>query len=253
MLSVMNSSNPTLSPKVFEAEVVTNAPAMTLQGTINKSVTLLALLLVAAFFTWNKAHAAVGAMNAGALMPWVYGGLIAGLVLCVVTCFKREWSPVTAPLYALAEGLVLGGISAVYEMQFHGIVMQALLLTTGTLLGMLGLYTMRIIRPTEKFMMGVCAATAGIALTYLIGWILSMFGVKMGFLYGNGLFSIGFSIVVVIVAALNLVMDFAVIEQGVENRAPKFMEWYAGFGLLVTLVWLYLEILRLLSKFARRD
>ena len=122
------------------------------------------------------------------------------------------------------------------------------------LLGMLALYTMRIIQPTQKFMLGVMAATGGIALTYIIGMVLSLFGVKMDFLYRNGLFGIGFSIVVVIVAALNLILDFATIEQGVQSRAPKYMEWYAAFGLLVTLVWLYLEILRLLSKFAsRRD
>lgn len=249
MLPGMNSSNPTLSPAVFAADVSATGGTMTLQGAINKSAILLGLLCLSATFAWQKAAA-----NPASAMPWVIGGLIAGLVLCLVTCFKREWSPVSAPLYALAEGLVLGGVSAVYELQFHGIVMQAVLLTVGTLLGMLALYTMRIIQPTKKFMLGVFAATAGIALTYFVGMILSFFGVKMGFLYGNGLFGIGFSVVVVIVAALNLIMDFATIEQGAQLRAPKYMEWYAGFGLLVTLVWLYLEILRLLSKLAsRRD
>ena len=245
----MNSSNPTLSPKVFANEVAAGGQAMTLQGAVNKCAILLGLLLVSAMFVWQKAAA-----NPESAMPWMMGGLIAGLVLCLVTCFKQVWSPVTAPLYALAQGLALGGISAFYEAQFNGIVMQAVLLTSGTLLGMLALYTMRIIQPTRKFMLGVMAATGGIALTYIIGMVLSLFGVKMGFLYGNGLFSIGFSVVVVIVAALNLIMDFATIEQGVQNRAPKYMEWYAAFGLMVTLVWLYLEILRLLSKFAgRRD
>jgi uncharacterized YccA/Bax inhibitor family protein len=245
----MNSSNPTLSPKVFSAEGSTDAQPMTIQGAINKSLILLGLLCLSAFYVWEKA-----ATNPASATPWIIGGLIAGLVLCLLTCFKRVWSPVTAPLYALAEGLVLGGVSAAYEAQFHGIAMQAVLLTTGTLLGMLALYTMRIIQPTQKFMLGVFAATAGIALTYLIGMVLSLFGVKMGFLYGNGLFGIGFSFVVVIIAALNLVMDFAVIEAGAQSRAPKYMEWYSAFSLLVTLVWLYLEILRLLSKFAsRRD
>jgi uncharacterized YccA/Bax inhibitor family protein len=222
---------------------------MTLQGAVNKCAILLALVIVPGFFVWQKT------MNdSAAAMPWVFGGLVVGFILCLVTCFKRAWSPVTAPLYAAAEGLVLGGVSAIYEQQFHGIVMQAVLLTVGTLLAMLALYTMRIIQPTRKFMLGVFAATAGIALTYLIGMVLSLFGVQMGFLHGNGLFGIGFSIVVVIVAALNLILDFATIEQGAQNRAPKYMEWYAAFGLLVTLVWLYLEILRLLSKFAsRRD
>jgi len=222
---------------------------MTLQGAVNKCAILLALVCVPGILVWQKTM-----NNPAAAMPWVIGGLIAGLILCLVTCFKQVWAPVTAPLYALAEGLVLGGVSAIYEQQFHGIVMQAVLLTVGTLLAMLALYTMRIIQPTRKFMLGVFAATAGIGLAYLIGIVLSLFGVRMGFLYGNGLFGIGFSVVVVIVAALNLILDFATIEQGVQSRAPKYMEWYAAFGLLVTLVWLYLEILRLLSKFAgRRD
>ena len=239
----MNSSNPTLSPSIFQNAGTSDNP-MTLQGTVNKTGVLLALLFATAMFTWRMGAAA---------MPLVWGGFFIGLIACLVTCFKKEWSAVSAPVYALAEGLVLGGISAMYEAQFHGIVLQAVLLTVGTLLGMLALYTMRIIQPTQKFMMGVAAATTGIALTYFIGFILSMFGVQMGFLYGTSLFSIGFSVVVVIVAALNLIMDFAMIDQGVRDRAPKYMEWYAGFGLLVTLVWLYLEILRLLSKLARRD
>ncbi|MCE9520793.1 MAG: Bax inhibitor-1/YccA family protein [Verrucomicrobia bacterium] len=243
----MNSTNPALSVKAFSESVTGNDQPMTVQGAVNKCAILLALVCVPGFFVWQKAMATPGSAT-----PWVWGGLITGLVLCLITCFKREWSPVTAPLYAIAEGLALGGISAMYEMQFNGIVTQAVLLTVGTLLAMLALYTMRIIQPTQKFMLGVFAATAGIALTYLIGMVLSLFGVKMGFLYGNGLFGIGFSIVVVIVAALNLILDFATIEQGAQNRAPKYMEWYAAFGLLVTLVWLYLEILRLLSKFASR-
>lgn len=245
----MNSSNPALTVKAFSESVAGTDQPMTLQGTVNKCAILLALVCVPGFFVWQKVMS-----NPGTAMPWVIGGAIAGFILCLVTCFKSVWAPVTAPLYAVAEGLVLGGISAIYETQFHGIVMQAVLLTIGTLLAMLALYTMRIIQPTQKFMLGVMAATGGIALTYFIGMVLSFFGVKMGFLYGNGMFGIGFSIVVVIVAALNLILDFATIEQGVQNRAPRYMEWYAAFGLLVTLVWLYLEILRLLSKFAsRRD
>ncbi len=245
----MNSSNPTLSVKAFSESVAGNDQPMTLQGAVNKCAILLALVCVPGFFIWQKVLS-----GSASATPWVWGGVITGFVLCLITCLKREWSPVTAPLYAVAEGLALGGISAMYETQFNGIVMQAVLLTVGTLLAMLALYTMRIIQPTQKFMLGVFAATAGIALTYIIGMVLRLFGIEMGFLFGNGLFGIGFSIVVVIVAALNLIMDFATIEQGAQNRAPKYMEWYAAFGLLVTLVWLYLEILRLLSKLAsRRD
>ncbi len=243
----MNSSNPTLSEKAFNSVGVDDANPMTLQGTVNKSAMLLAFVLLPAYYTWHQFMS-----NPAGAMPWIWGGLIGGLVFCLVTCFKKEWSSVTAPLYAVCEGLLLGAISAMYEVHYHGIVLQAVLLTTGTLIGMLGLYTTGIIQPTQKFMMGVFAATAGIALTYLIGMVLSLFGIRLGFLYGNSWFSIGISFVIVIVAALNLIMDFAVIEQGVRSRAPKYMEWYASFGLLVTLVWLYLEILRLLSKFASR-
>ncbi len=246
---MMNSSNPTLSENSFNSVGVDNANPMTLQGTVNKSAFLLALVLLPAYFTWQKFMT-----DSTAAAPWMWGGLICGIIFCLITCFKKEWSAVTAPLYAVSEGLLLGALSAMYETQFHGIVLQAVLLTTGTLFGMLGLYTTRIIQPTKKFMMGVFAATAGIALTYLIGMVLSMFGIRLGFLYGNGWFSIGISFVIVIVAALNLIIDFGVIEHGVASRAPKYMEWYASFGLLVTLVWLYLEILRLLSKLAsRRD
>lgn len=244
---MMNSSNPTLTEKAFDSVGVDNANPMTLQGTVNKSAMLLALVLLPAYYTWHQFMS-----NPAGAMPWIWGGLIGGLVFCLVTCFKKEWSAVTAPLYAVSEGLLLGAVSAMYEVQFHGIVLQAVLLTTGTLIGMLGLYTTRIIQPTKKFVMGVFAATAGIALTYLIAMVLSMFGIKLGFLYGNSMFSIGISFVIVIVAALNLIIDFGVIEHGVQTRAPKYMEWYASFGLLVTLVWLYLEILRLLSKFASR-
>ena len=160
----------------------------------------------------------------------------------------------TGSIYAIAEGLFLGAISAVYEAQFHGIVLQAVMLTIGVLLAMLGLYTTRIIQPTQKFMMGVFAATAGIALVYLVTIVLGFFHINVPFIHSNGLMGIGFSVFVVIIAALNLIIDFGVIEQGVAARAPKYMEWYSGFGLLVTLVWLYLEILRLLSKLAsRRD
>jgi uncharacterized YccA/Bax inhibitor family protein len=161
---------------------------------------------------------------------------------------------VTAPIYALLEGLVLGGVSLIFNSKWNGIALQAAMLTFGTLFAMLAAYRSGFIRATEKFKMGVVAATGGICLMYLVGWILSMFGMNMSFLYGNGMLSIGISVVVVVVAALNLVLDFDLIEQGAAVGAPKYLEWYSGFSLLVTLVWLYIEILRLLAKLnSRRD
>ena len=222
---------------------------MTIQGAVNKSTILLALAIFSAAFTWNRF-----AENPGSVMPMVLIGSIGGLIMAMITCFKKEWSPVTAPIYALLEGLVLGGISALYNMQTHGIVLQAAMLTFGTLFAMLFAYRAGLIRATEKFKAGVIAATGGIFLLYMVSWILSLFHVNLSFMQGGGMLSIGISVFVVVIAALNLVLDFDVIEQGAKLGAPKYLEWYAGFGLLVTLVWLYLEILRLLAKLnSRRD
>ena len=180
-------------------------------------------------------------------------GLIGGFVMAMVTIFKKEWSPVTAPIYALLEGLVLGGISAVLELRFPGIAMQAVALTFGTLIALLLAYSSGLIQATEHFKLGIIAATGGIAVFYLATVVLGFFGVQMfAPVYGAGPIGIGFSIFVVIIAALNLILDFDFIENGVRAGAPKYMEWYGAFGLMVTLIWLYLEILRLLSKLRRR-
>lgn len=244
----MTTSNPTLNQDTF-LSAGSSANPMTLQGTVNKTGILLALVIIPALYTFGQTTT-----NPGGATVWMIAGLIVGLIAALVTTFKMEWAPVTAPIYAIAEGLALGGISAMYNLQFHGIVIQAVMLTVGVLGLMLGLYTTRILQPTQKFMMGVFAATGAIALTYLVSMVLGFFGISVPFIHSNGLFGIGFSVVVVIVAALNLIMDFGIIEGGIRARAPKYMEWYGGFSLLVTLVWLYLEILRLLSKLAsRRD
>jgi uncharacterized YccA/Bax inhibitor family protein len=240
-------SNPTLTENTFTSAGAGVANPMTLQGTINKTGMLLALVIAPALYTWQQTME-----NPGSATPWLIGGLIAGFVLCLITVFKQTWSPVTAPLYAIAEGLALGAISAMYEKSFHGLVLQAVMLTVGVLGMMLALYTMRILQATEKFMMVIVAATGAICLTYLVTMVLGFFHIQVPFIHGNGLMGIGFSIVVVVVAALNLIMDFGLIESGVNSKAPKYMEWYAGFSLLVTLVWLYLEILRLLSKLSSR-
>jgi uncharacterized YccA/Bax inhibitor family protein len=185
-------------------------------------------------------------------MQWILIGAIAGFVVALITIFNKKVAPFTAPLYAVCEGVFLGAVSSMFEKQFPGIVFQAILLTFGTLGSLLLAYTSRLIKVTENFKLGVVAATGGVALFYLVSMIMGFFGVQMPMIYGSGLVGIGFSVVVVIIAALNLVLDFDFIEQGAEQGAPRYMEWYAAFGLVVTLVWLYLEILRLLSKLNRR-
>jgi uncharacterized YccA/Bax inhibitor family protein len=243
----MRTSNPTLNDSTFAGAEIGSAKPMTLQGTVNKTAVLLGLVFVAAVFTWQKALE-----NPAAAMPWMWGGAITGLILCVVTCFKKEWAAVTGSLYALAEGLFVGALSALYEMQFQGIVLQAALLTFGVLLGLLAAYSMGFIKATENFKLGVVAATGGIFLVYLVTVVLGMFGINVPYIHESGLVGIGFSVFVVVIAALNLVLDFDFIENGCTHGAPKYMEWYAAFGLLVTLIWLYIEILRLLAKLAAR-
>lgn len=216
---------------------------MTIQGAVNATLVLGVLLLISGSYGWSQASS-----NPTGAMTLLMGGCIGGLILGMATAFKPTWAPISAPLYALAEGLVLGTISAIYEKQTQGIALQAALLTACTLLGLLGAYRSGLIRATENFKLGVFAATAGIALAYLLMFVVGLFGVKMSFLHDSSPLSIGISLVVVVVAALNLVLDFDFIEEGAKQGAPKHMEWYAAFGLLVTLVWLYLEILRLLAK-----
>lgn len=190
--------------------------------------------------------------NVAVVSPWMIGGVIGGMIAAFATIFKKEWAPVTAPIYAVLEGLFIGGISSLMELQFSGIVIQAAALTFGTLAMMLFLYQTGLIRATERFRLGVIAATGAVALVYFVSIVLSFFGVNASMIYGNGLMGIGFSLVVVGIAALNFILDFDFIETGVRYRVPKYMEWYAGFALMVTLIWLYVEFLRLLSKLRER-
>jgi uncharacterized YccA/Bax inhibitor family protein len=248
----MRTANPALNGNTFGRPAYASAASsgrMTINGTVNKTGVLLVILLIPATWIWGQVY---GAWQSPAAGPLMMGGLIGGLVFALVTIFKKEWSPVTAPLYAACEGLVLGGISALMEMKFPGIVIQAVALTAGTLLCLLLAYRSGLIRATENFKLGIVAATGAIAMIYLTSFILGFFGVRIPFIHENGLIGIGFSLVVVVIAALNLVLDFDFIEQGAEHGAPKYMEWYAAFGLMVTLVWLYLEILRLLAKLNSR-
>jgi uncharacterized YccA/Bax inhibitor family protein len=184
--------------------------------------------------------------------PWMVAGVLGGFVVAMVTIFKKEWSPVTAPIYALLEGLALGGISAAMELRYPGIAIEAVGLTFGTLFVLLLAYRSGLIPVTQKLRMGIVAATGGIAVFYLMEMVLGIFGIHFAAINGSGLIGIGFSLFVVAIAALNLVLDFDFIESGVQAGAPKYMEWYGAFGIMVTLVWLYIEILRLLSKLNNR-
>jgi uncharacterized YccA/Bax inhibitor family protein len=248
-MALFKTSNPALRPKTFES-VQTGADAalaMTVQGTVNKTGILLTVAAVCATYTWNAFHT-----NPGESVAWLLVGLIGGFIVALVTIFKKEWAAFTAPLYAVLEGLMLGSLSAMFEASYPGIAIQAVGLTMGTLLAMLIAYSSGLVKATENFKMGVIAATGGIALVYLATMGLGLFGVHIPYIYDSGAVGIGFSLFVVVIAALNLVLDFDLIETGVAGGAPKYMEWYCAFALLVTLVWLYLEILRLLSKLRRR-
>ena len=251
----MRSGNPALKESTFldlgSGTVVSRADgAMTLNGTINKTGLLLLLAVITAAFAWNQVEITAEGMTGGL---YVWGGLIGGFILAMVTVFKKQWAPVTAPMYALVEGFFLGGISAVFEAKYPGIAFQAVLLTFGTLFALLMAYRSGLIKATENFKLGVVAATGGIALVYLATIVLGFFGIDIPMIHDNGIVGIGFSLFVVVIAALNLVLDFDFIESGVEAGAPKYMEWYGAFGLMVTLVWLYIEFLRLLSKLQSRN
>ncbi|MGA2350290.1 MAG: Bax inhibitor-1/YccA family protein [Terracidiphilus sp.] len=256
-MALMKTSNPALNGKIFEnlpgaryGGVIDETTRMTLNGTVNKTGILLLCAVGTAWWTW---HLFLQSHDMADVAPWMILGVFGGLILALVTTFKREWSPVTAPIYALLEGLVLGGISALMELRYPGIAIQAVGLTFGTLFVLLLAYRSGLIPVTQKFRMGIVAATGGIAVFYLLEIVLGFFGIQFTSINGSGLIGIGFSLIVVAVAALNLVLDFDFIERGVEVGAPKYMEWYGAFGIIVTLVWLYLEILRLLSKLRSRN
>ena len=243
---MIKSSNPALGEKTFDrlASGYTGAEQMTINGTINKTLVLLILVTVPALWVWDM----FAKSGMQAVTVWMYGGLIGGLVFALITIFKKTWAPYTAPVYAILEGLVIGGISAYAESQFKGIVFQAVALTFGTLLSLLVAYRSGVIKVTEKFRLGVVAATGAIFLVYIVSMVIGFFGVSVPLIYSGGTIGILFSLFVVVIAALNLVLDFDFIEQGAEQGAPKYMEWYGAFGLMVTLVWLYIEFLRLLTK-----
>ena len=254
-MSLFKSGNPALSEKRFRDTVLDNVVtydnAMTVKGTLQKFGFLFLMTMGTAFYSW-KEYA-----EGGNVVPLIIGGAVGGLVIAIVLMFKKEWSPYLAPLYGLCEGLFVGAISAYYSAAFAAkapnIVVNAVGLTFGTAIAMYLLYSFRIIQATQKFKAVIFTATAGIAIFYLITFVLSFFGIQIPFLHEGSLLGIGFSLFVVAIAALNLILDFDMIEQGAALGAPKYMEWYGAFGLLVTIVWLYLEILRLLSKLSSRN
>jgi uncharacterized YccA/Bax inhibitor family protein len=241
----MATANPAMNEAVYRraGRAFADARVMTIQGTVVKTAILLLILMAVAVYTWSQAIAG---------SPLAYGSLmvgsIGGFVVALLTIFFPKAAPFTAPIYAALEGLVLGAISAVFERMYPGIAIKAVGLSIGVLAIMLFVYGTGIIRVTEKLKIGIVAATGAICLVYLVDIVASFFGTRLPFIHESGFLGIGFSLFVVVIAALNLVLDFDFIERGVNMQAPKYMEWYGGFSLLVTLVWMYLEILRLLAK-----
>jgi uncharacterized YccA/Bax inhibitor family protein len=219
---------------------------MTLQGAVNKTLILTSLLVVTAAAAWKLVE-----VSPAAFAPLLIGSMIGGLLLVLASCFRPTWSPVVAPAYGVVEGVFVGVISARYAALHEGIVLQAALLTVGILFALLFAYQSRLIKATENFKLGIVAATGGICLVYLLTIVLGLFGVQIPYIHQGGVIGIGFSLFVVVIAALNLVLDFDFIENGVAMGAPKYLEWQAALGLLVTIVWLYVEILRLLAKMRR--
>jgi uncharacterized YccA/Bax inhibitor family protein len=255
-MALMKTSNPALGNDTFSnlssaryGGMIDEATQMTLNGTVNKTGILLVCAIATAAWTW---HLFLQSRDMATVAPLMLVGVVGGLIFSLVTIFKKEWSPVTAPIYALLEGLVLGGLSAVMDLRYPGIAIQAVGLTFGTLFVLLLAYRSGLIQVTQKFRLGICAATGGIMIFYLLEMVLGFFGIQFTTINGGGFIGIAFSLFIVAIAALNLVLDFDFIERGVQYGAPKYMEWYGAFGIIVTLVWLYLEILRLLSKM-RRD
>ena len=255
-MNLIKSSNPALSEKKFTSTVLDGMldreNAMTIRGTLNKFGFLFLMVLGTSFYSW-KEYA-----EGGNVLPLVIGGAIGGLVLAIIISFKTEWAPYLAPLYALCKGLFVGAVSAMFQYAFAesapNIVINAVGLTFGVAISMYLLYTFRIIKVTEKFRSVLIMATVGIMLFYVLVWVMRMFGFQdMPFLHEGSVFGIAFSLFVVTIAALNLLLDFDMIEKGVEMGAPKHMEWFGAFGLIVTIIWLYIEILRLLSKISGRD
>ncbi len=247
---IARSANPGLNKKTFSLvrDFAQRDNLMTLQGTVNKTGIMLFLALISAMWVWRQFFV----FESSQISLYLWGGAIGGFIAAMIAIFKPTTAPIVAPIYALLEGLFLGGISSIMEARFPGIVIQAVGLTFGTLFALLFAYKSGLIKATENFKLGVTAATGGIFMIYMASFILGFFGMNVPFIHSNGIIGIGISGFIVVIAALNLVLDFDFIEHGVEQGSPKFMEWRAALGLMITLVWLYIEILHLLSKLRSR-
>ena len=242
------TGNPALNSKAFASQSNSRRGAemlevMTIKGTVDKTAIGLFLLVFSAYYTFSPD-----------MTYFIPIGVFGGLIVAIITIFKKEWSPITVPIYAILEGLALGSISYIFNATYEGIVVQAIGLTIAILASLLLAYRSGIIKATENFKLGIFAAIGGIFLLYLASFIMSFFGEGISLLssQNSSMMSIGLSLVIIVIASLNLVIDFDFIEEGAEKGAPKYMEWYGAFGLLVTLIWLYLEILRMLAKLKNR-
>ena len=247
----MRSSNPAMTGKIFEkaGTATSGSSVMTINGTINKIGLMLLMVIAAGAYTWNMVMEA----DPGRAGTLAMVGAIGGFIMALVTIFRPKSAAITAPIYAILEGLFLGAISAILNARYPGIAFQAVLLTIGTLFTMLFLYRSGYIRATPRFRRGVMMATGAVFFAYIISWIMSLLGMPIGFMHSAGPLGILINLVIIVIAALNLIMDFDFIEKGSQMGAPKYMEWYGAFGLIVTLIWLYIEFLRLLSRFAGRN
>jgi uncharacterized YccA/Bax inhibitor family protein len=250
-MALFKSGNPALTKDTFSKAGIATAgtDAMTLEGTVHKTAILLLAVLVPAFYTWNLYYQSQDMqLITNLLWTGCIGGLVAGFIIVI----RPQWSPFLSPVYSILQGLCLGGLSAIMNAAFPGIVIQALTLTFGICGIMLLIYKLKIIKPTENFKLIVASATGGIALYYVLSIGLSFVGIQLPLIHESSTAGILFTLFVIVIASLNLVVDFDFIEEGVANKAPKYMEWYGAFGLMVTIIWLYLEILRLLAKLRKR-
>ena len=244
-------SNPELNEKYLESEKALESAPMSVVGAINKTVILLICLLVPAIYTFSLVFA--GFMDKAQLLTM--GGALVGFIIALVMIFSRKPNlfKYLAPAYAVAEGFFVGGISAFFEASWTGIVLQAIIATLVTVFFMLALFRAKIIRATEKLRSVIVLSTVSVAAIYIIQMIASAFGRSIPQIFTASPIGIGFSIFVVVIAALNLILDFDFIQKGEENMLDKEYEWYGAFGLMVTIVWLYIEMLKLLAKLSSRE
>ena len=238
------SGNPVLTSKAFSIKD-DYADKMTIEGTVNKTFLLLTLVMGSGYFAWNYLYASFYLLAPAGILAFIF---------MILIIFNKKLIAYFAPLYAISQGITMGMFSYYLNTLYEGIAITAMSYTFCILFGLLSIYRLGLIKPTENFKLGVGAATLGIFLLYLANFIMERFGAGIPLLDINNtsMFSIGFSVFVIFIAAMNLVVDFDFIEEGAEKGAPKYMEWYGAFGLMVTLIWLYLEILKLLAKLNSR-